>query len=195
MKNEYLNLIYIKEKKIIMANSRVYFMNNSNELIRRVDDNLVYFEGPIDEPLVDIYYGASSKTPETNPSLTEDDVKQFTKLTGKIGSMPAPREYTLNNTFGVQYQYWAIPDLPYNDGTRVVNLLIKNSIISFLWAEQPVRKQQLTPDTIAQVKIEGGTEVRQDIYYFLMNINGVSYRLYRTDSTFVSGVVQMYSIS
>jgi len=139
-----------------------------------------------------IYFGHSSKTISSNPPLTAEDVKSFPSFIGKVGGpFPNPRIYVFANV--QEYHYWAIPDLPYGDGSRVINVIQHEAggEVIILYGSCLECISQTNPETTT-VPPNG----RQEALYYLMDIDGVSYRIYRTRDINHQGAVNaaVYSI-
>ena len=137
----------------------------------------IYTEGPPIVPIVDIYYGTGTTTGVTS----SDIITKFSTATGFIGS-PAGRTYTFGPTFGT-YRYWAIPDLP-NTGERVVSncKLIDDITVVGLEPSQI--------DFYSYYQIDP-TPPSQTIKYGKLDINGITYRLYRTSFKYGSSTTQL----
>lgn len=119
--------------------------------------DLIYFK-----PLAsaDIYYGINS-----SPIVTENIIKStFFIETGFVGS-PSGRLYVFPS--GYSYKYWCIPDLP-NTGDRVINEISNGIVNTVLAYDTYYSYYQLNPTP------------GQSITYGKLNINNITYRVYRT---------------
>lgn len=134
----------------------VFFDIDSTQVLCN-NSNLVYFKPPIVE---DIYYGTSSSA-----IVTESYIKtNFLTADGFIGS-PTGRYYIFQT--GYSYKFWCIPDSP-NDGNRVVKEIAYGSTTTVLAYNYYYVYYQTDPTP------------SPSITYGKININGVSYRIYRT---------------
>jgi hypothetical protein len=137
--------------EISISNSKVLCNTNSN--------NSIYLHIPPE--IVEIYYGVNSL-----PTVTEETITTtFSTETGYIGSSNG-RLYTFPG--GYNYKYWCIPDSP-NDGYRVVEVIKNGSgIVTTLAYDSYYQYYQLNPTP------------QQSISYGKLDINGTTYRIYRT---------------
>ena len=135
----------------------VCFDTSSRVLCNSSD--LVYFQPVITE----IYYGVWSGQTVTDSII----LSTFSTLSGFVGSpLPTPRIY--NFPAGYNYKYWCIPDIP-NNGNRVISL-ITNGLTNTVLANDPYYSfYQINPNYTSQ-----------PISYGKININGFTYRIYRT---------------
>ena len=119
--------------------------------------DLIYFKPSV---LIDIYYGTNS-----NAIVTENIIKTtFLTATGYVGS-PTGRLYTFPS--GYSYKYWCIPDMP-NTGERVINEISNGVVNTVLAYDIFYSYYQLNPTP------------GQSITYGKINIDGITYRVYRT---------------
>lgn len=121
--------------------------------------DLVYFQ-PV---IIDIYYGVWS-----GQTVTENIIlSTFNTDYGLVGALePDGRLYSFLS--GYYYKYWCIPDMP-NDSNRVIGL-ISNGIVNTVLAYDLYYNYYQYP----------APNLGQSITYGKININGFTYRIYRT---------------
>ena len=125
----------------------------------------IYTESP---PIVEIYYGTGTTTTVTSSYI----LSTFSTTTGNVGS-PTGRLYTFGSVYS--YRYFAIPDLP-NLGYRVIQIIYLPDNVTTI-DMQPSTSfysySQLSPEPPSQ-----------PILYGKLDINGSTYRLYRSAAKF-----------
>lgn len=110
-------------------------------------------------PIVDIYYGISTKT-----RVTESDIlSTFFTASGNVGAVGG-RQY--NFLSGYSYKYWCIPD-SINDGDKVINKIYNTTNLTVAY-DSYYNYYQTDPTPV------------QSITYGKITINSVVYRIYRT---------------
>ena len=160
---------------------RVYFMENATGVIRRTDDDLIYFEA--DSTPVEIYYGKSTKG--TLATLTEEIIlTTFSQSTGNVGS-PSGRTYTFTTPI-TAYFYWLVlitpglndvqtatgPNIP-NDGAKVIDYVLDISDefpIAFYARSNEFDYRQMDPHYSSQV-VNYGIKVIRGSYYRAYRLN------------------------
>lgn len=115
-------------------------------------------------PLIDIYYGVSTKSRVTE----KDIITTFFTASGLIGY---PRALSIGRLYvfpiAYNYKYWCIPDSS-NDGNRVINQVTNGSTNTILAYDSYYQYYQDDPTPI------------QSITYGKIVINDIVYRIYRT---------------
>lgn len=109
--------------------------------------------------IVEIYYGISSKT-----RVNESDIlSSFSVANGNVGSLEG-RLYNFSS--GYSYKYWCIP-WDYNNPEQVINEIRTDSKVSVLAYDSYYNYYQVNPTP------------NQSITYGKIEINNISYRIYR----------------
>lgn len=142
----------------------------------------IYTESPTSDVF---YYGTGTTTGVTASYI----LSTFSTATGYVGSLTG-RPYTFGTTFGT-YRYWAIPDVP--DGAEYGYKIIaaaKYSDGNTTLVMQP-------PQTFYSYYQDNPQPAIQSIQYGKLDINGVTFRLYRTTVKYNSANIQflIYSFS
>ena len=144
--------------------------------LANVDPVVEVFSIP-DNPsgLADVYYGISTDTQVTADYI----LTNFTKTTGPVGT-PTGKQYTFGDTFNT-YRFWAIPDLP-NTGERVIANLTTSDGLAVIGLQPG--------GTFYTYYQNNPTPPSQSIQYGKLDINGITYRLYRTTLKYTSTTTQ-----
>lgn len=134
----------------------VCFDASSKVLCNNYD--LVYFQ-PV---ITDIYYGVWSGQTVTDSII----LSTFSTDIGFVGSTIG-RVY--NFSIGYYYKYWCISDMP-NNSDRLIGLITNGLVNTVLAYDLYYNNYQLSPSPT----------LGQSITYGKININGFTYRIYRT---------------